>query len=724
MLNRGFTPFLFSFLFALSLAPFSLLAQEPEPEDLYAKGFDMMMERKFERALPLWERLVKERPTNVQANYFLGACLHRTSDRRLEGIPPLELAVEYAVPAKDFNPKLDEKNVPMNVHYLLADLYHLDYQFEKAIKHYKIFRKKEAEKHVKEMPEPVERKIAMCKQGLKLKKNPRKVRIENLGEKVNSSYKEHSPVVNLDETTLYFTSRRLRKDSSNEDLKVPGTGQYKEDIYVSYKKDGEWQEPKMLDLSTEEHEATINLSKDGRSLFAYKDLNENGDIYKAERDEEGLGELQKLGDHVNSKDAYEEHLDVSADNDVLYFSSDREGGKGGMDLYMVKKLPTGDWAKPQNLGPTINTEHDEDAPFIHPDGKTLYFSSSGHNTMGAHDIFKTQQNEDGTWQDPVNVGYPINSPDDDIYFVTTPDGKRAYYSSDFKGFDPKGGGEIKGYGSSDLYLLEFPEAKEKNLTLLKGVIKPGNCEDLLANIQILVERKKSRELVNQLIPRTRDGGYVSILPPGETYTITYMHKDQVFYTDEIEVKEKSSYQEIKRAINLDTLNFDCSRGKVALAQNVKDEGEKEGSADKDGKKDGDGEKTSLSPDEAPFPEPYERFYGYNESDLTTREEKFSSFIEKLVKSLKARDSVVALRVVGSASKVPTETFETNEKLARARAENAKKRIESKLSEHGVDPDAYRIEQVEGKVQGPDYKGDFENKEKYGDYQFIKVEVIR
>lgn len=720
-------PILFSFL-----SPFlffqSLVAQQPDAEDLFSKGFDMMMERKYQKALPLYEQLVEKRPESPHAHYFLGSCLHRTPDRRLEGIPHLEKAVEHAVPSNKYRPQLKRDNVPMNVHYLLADLYHLDYQFAKAIKHYKTFKEKETEKQVEQMPVPVDRKIAMCERGLKLKHDPREVEIRNLGSTINSKYKEHSPVVTLDERTLYFTSKRLRKDSSNADKIDPATGTYYEDIYTSFKKKGEWQEPEMLALNTEDHEATINLSKDAQKLFVYKADEGNGDIFVSKRSKGGLGELKKMGDHVNS-DAKETHLDISADRKVMYYTSNREGGQGGRDIYMVKKLPTGEWAKPQNLGPTINTQYDEDGPFIHPDGKTLYFSSKGHGTMGGYDIFKTQQNEDGSWQKPQNIGYPINSPDHDIYFVTSPDGKRAYYSSDFKGLKTKQTGKIEGEGESDIYLLKFPQAKEKNLAVLEGVIKPGNCQELLAGITIMVEKKQNRELINQLKVRTRDGGYVSILPPGETYTITYMHEGEVFHNDEIKVEEDSSYKEIHRAINLDTLNFDCSRGKIALVQDGKkgkgkdeasagDEGGEEASAGSKTADDEDkGEKTSL--------EPYKRYFGYNENKMAAREKEFTSFLKGLVKKIEASEEVVELRVEASASRVPTSSYSSNQDLAKVRAENAMKKLREELAAKGVKENAYSFAKVEQLVQGPKYQGDHrEGKDKYGEYQYVKLSLLR
>lgn len=720
--------FLFHFLLFSGVSAFGQTKdiEDSDPEDLFSAAFDMMMEEKYDDALPLWEEVLEERPESPHINYFVGACLHRSQDKKLEGIPHLEKAVENTVIARKYQPQYKREQAPMDAHYLLADLYHLGYRFEEAIRHYKIFQEEESSEVVEKMPEAVERKVSMCEAGLELKMNPENVRIENLGRKVNSRYKDHSPVVNLDETTLYFTSKRLRPDSSNADNKEEGTGEYFEDIYVTHKKEGEWGEPRLLDLNTEEHEATINLSKDERRLFIYKDDIGSGNIYQSRREEGRLENPEKMGDHVNSE-AYETHLDISAENDVMYFSSDREGGEGGRDLYQVKKLPTGEWAKPQNLGPKINTPYNEDGPFIHPDGKTLYFSSEGHKTMGGYDIFRTRQKEDGTWEEPENIGYPINSPDDDIYFVTSPDGKRAYYSSDFKGLETEETGKTQGYGGSDLYLLEFPEAEEKQLTLLKGLIRPGNCEDLLSGIQIMVEHKETKELHQQLVPRTRDGRYVATLPPGDSYSIIYLHEDKVFHQDEISVEEGTAYQEIERAIHLDTLDFDCSKGEVVLASEMEGGGEDEtssGEGDESASAEGDESSSEADEKELPMPEPYQRHFGYNENRLTTSDQDLSSFVEKLVERVENSDETLRIRLEASASRVPTQTYENNEELARLRAENAKESLEKELKERGVDAERYEFSEVEQLVQGPEYEDDASKREKYGDHQYVKFELIR
>ncbi|MFZ6011261.1 MAG: OmpA family protein [Bacteroidota bacterium] len=206
-------------------------------------------------------------------------------------------------------------------------------------------------------------------------------------------------------------------------------------------------------VNTPYHDSNLALSADGSTLFIYKDDN-GGDIYYCERQADGTwGEPVPLPGIINSS-FEEKSITISKDEKTLYFTSNRPGGYGNTDLYKATKDSKGEWSNTKNLGPKINTEFDEDGPFLDYDGVTLYFSSKGHKGMGGHDIFKAiydpQKNE---WTDPENLGYPINTPDDDIYFISAPDGKRAYYSSV----------RDDGMGYTDIYMITIPDGL-KNTT--------------------------------------------------------------------------------------------------------------------------------------------------------------------------------------------------------------------------------------------------------------------
>ena len=248
---------------------------------------------------------------------------------------------------------------------------------------------------------------------------------------------------------MIFTSRRI-ENNLNENVYDDNFAY--EDIFISYKENGKWGTAENIDepVNTLYFESNLALSADGKQLYVYRDEN-NGDIYVSDQRSDGSwSEPEPVSDNINS--SYSENsVTVSPDGQTIYFSSNRPGGFGGLDLYKCEKDRRGEWGKVTNLGETINTPYDEDGVFMDFDGKTLYFSSRGRKGMGGYDIFKSvYEAEDDSWNEPVNLGYPINTPDDDIYFVSTKDGKRGYFSTV----------RNDGVGYLDIYMVEIPDQTE------------------------------------------------------------------------------------------------------------------------------------------------------------------------------------------------------------------------------------------------------------------------
>ncbi|MCB0396678.1 MAG: OmpA family protein, partial [Flavobacteriales bacterium] len=240
----------------------------------------------------------------------------------------------------------------------------------------------------------------------------------------------------------------------------------------------------------------------------------------------------------------ESHAVLSADGQMLYFTSNRPGGLGGKDIYRVRMLPNGQWSLAQNLGPTINTEYDEEGPFIHPDGVTLFFSSQGHKSMGGFDVFSSVYNaENNTWSEPENVGYPINTTDDDVFYVTSPDGRRAYYSSANK----KGG-----VGEKDIYLLSLSNTEEKELAVVKGVVMTRYGEAPPEGKIILTDLETS-EVVGIYKPNSKTGKFLFILPEGGNYDLSFEAEGFMFHSQNLNLPEGTSYKEINTAISLDPI---------------------------------------------------------------------------------------------------------------------------------------------------------------------------
>ena len=356
-------------------------------------------------------------------------------------------------------------------------------------------------------------------------------------------------VAGLDIAALKLLSKLVkekRENATNVFGASSSTNEKRVDVWAGLGKDdnGIWSSPKSIgdNINTNGHEASVNLTPDGQTLIIYRDDNGNGNIYYSEWDGKIWGPLQSFGSDINSK-YWETHGCLSADRNILYFVSERPGGFGGRDIYRCKKLPNGKWSLAQNLGPTINTKYDEDGVFIHPYGD-LIFASRGHKSMGGFDIFVSSPDEDGKFTAPENMHYPINTPDDDVFFVTSPDGKRGYFSS----------ANDKGYGEKDIYVMSIPDAKEKPLALFKGSIIASDGEKLPEDIVIVVTDKETGEIVGTYRPK-ENGTFSTILPPNKNYNFSYTSKGEEFYTEDLFVTNDVTYQEIKKEINLEPINL-------------------------------------------------------------------------------------------------------------------------------------------------------------------------
>ncbi|MCW3085178.1 MAG: hypothetical protein JWP12_2544 [Bacteroidetes bacterium] len=504
----------------------------------FNKAAEIYKTADYPNALLMYMELYRSDSSNANIAYFVGDCYLKGMSGRARAVPYLEKAcknVSQEYKEGDF----EEKHAPILAYKLLGDAYHIHSKFDKAITSYEKYKqelsisKKKDSDNLKD----VERKIEMCKTAKELIAEPVKVKIENLGKALNSPYPDYSPVITGDQSTMMFTSRR--KESTGG--QTYDGGKYYEDIYISNYVNKAWTPAKNIGapINTGGNEATVGVSPDGQQILIYKDDNGDGNIYSTTLNGDVWSEPVKLNANINSKH-WEPSAFISADGNSIYFSSDRPGGYGGRDIYVSEKEENGDWGKPVNMGPTINTPFEEDAPFIHPDGITLFFSSNGHHTMGGFDIFYSSLSDDGkTWQEPVNVGYPVNSPDDDIFYVVSPDKTKAYYSSFREG----------GLGEKDNYVITFLDQKKAPLVLLKGIVK--NDDGVVPKgIKVTVTDNETGKVVGVYTPNSKTGQYLFVLPPGKNYNISYDAEGFLFYSENRTIAKKTNYYETYKAIVL------------------------------------------------------------------------------------------------------------------------------------------------------------------------------
>ncbi|HYG02921.1 MAG TPA: OmpA family protein [Chryseosolibacter sp.] len=359
----------------------------------------------------------------------------------------------------------EDPEYKFDLEYMIGKAYQYGMEWDKAIEFYNRYKEKLAKKpnyqgKDKTPLSMVERSLHECANGKAYTANPRDHSILNIGDEINSAYDDYGPVLNEAGTEIVFTTRR--KDG-NMNENVFDDNKPWEDVFIAQKEGGKWSYATNIGapINTPTHNSNTALSADGKILFLYTD-DGAGDILQSDLQADGTWSVPEALPGVINSSYSEKSVSISKDESTLYFSSNRPGGFGGLDIYRATKNSNGEWSSVKNLGPKINTEYDEDGPFIDYDGVTLFFSSRGHEGMGGYDIFKSIYTpDDNKWSEPENLGYPINTPDEDIYFIAAPDGKTAYYSSL----------KEEGMGYQDIYVITIPEGiKNTDLTPVEPVV--------------------------------------------------------------------------------------------------------------------------------------------------------------------------------------------------------------------------------------------------------------
>ena len=546
-------------------ASYTLLnAQSKEAKKIIRQADKYFDNNNYKAAVLLYEDVIKEMKGDANINYKLGFSYLNTIEK-MKSLPYLEQAFRL-------NPEVNE-----DIQLHLARAYHYNHKFKDALKHYSAYEVSLGKRIDDDVKKRLQRYEYECKNGIEYVANPVNATIENIGGTINTKYPEFVPVISADRTVMAFTSRREGGVGNliEYDYQTGDPIGFYEDIYLTKFENGKWTTPRNAGkaVNTETHDACIALSPDGQKLYIYKD-DGGGDIYVSNLVGEEWGKPVKLNKNINDKKTYEAHCSVTADENTIYFSSDRPGGYGGLDIWMSKKEKNGDWGEAVNMGPVINTEYDEDAPFIHADGRTLYFSSRGHKGMGGYDIFRTTF--DGvTWTAPANIGYPINSADEDIYFVLSADNKYGYYASAGTHHE----GESDGYGEKDIYVITMPPPEKivvattretktttsrstrqlagavetktvsNPITILKGTITDALTGKPLESNLVLVDNDKN-EVISEMKSNASTGKYLIILPSGKNYGLAVEKEDYMFHSENFDIPPSTDYQEVTKDVEL------------------------------------------------------------------------------------------------------------------------------------------------------------------------------
>ncbi len=464
-----------------------------EMKDIFAQAESYYLYEEFELANQLY--LLLETPENLNIKSKIGTCYLNIPGEKEKSIPYLEEAVKNA--AYDSKTEtLKELRAPLDSYFSLSKAYMINDDLEKGLNTLFTFQKLASETRSKggmQNPEYIDQQIQACKTAIKLKETPVVFTKKTLGPEFCLGSINDNPAVSYDGNTIVYTEKRGIVNV----------------IFFSKKERGKWQPPIEItnEINAGEDCSSCSLNSDGTELFLYKTDNYDGAIYSSSFRDGYWTPVKKLNRNINTK-FYESHASVSADGNKLYFTSNRDGGQGNLDIYVSEKDGIGEWGPAVNLGPVINTPFNEDTPFITEDGTVLYFSSEGHTSMGGYDNFKSLFTQ-SAWQTPVNLGYPINSSDDDKFYQPAENGKNAYYSmtTDYKKQDIM----YLAIGVSD----EIRSFEITGVYSLKDTVVPFD-----KNYFIHLLNSETGDTVDVGYPNKFTGRYNFIVQPGK-YSITY-----------------------------------------------------------------------------------------------------------------------------------------------------------------------------------------------------------
>ena len=478
-------------------------------------GNKFFEQENYRAAIPYYEKVLAKDPNNAKALFNAGIS-YMSFDK--------EKASDYIYKAQKLKPKVSK-----DVDYWLGRVDHLNYNFDEAIAHYAAYNA--TLKNNDQRKEELSQLIAHSKNAKVQFNSPKDIFVKNLGPTINTQYSEHSPVISSDDKLLIFTSRGDNVTGANgkvsdaKNKSIAADGEYYEDIFEATRIDDEnWQKPRSLSgvLNGKGHDASVQLFDNDSKMLMYRNDN-NGDLFVTDKSGGDWTAPKPLDGNINSK-AFESDAFITADGLTLYFSTGKFSEDGTLDLYTATRSAIGsDWGAARSLGSNINTKYDDDSPYLSKDGKTLYFSSRGHNTMGGYDIFKSDYDEAGRkWGPAQNMGYPVNTPDDDSYYRLSPDGSYAYLSSY----------RIGGYGEKDIYTINYI----KNANIIGKVFSKKDSTTVIPGVELVFSGAQADKTALSFRDVTKpDGAYQVAVLSGRTYQVAVSKDGKNIETQEFPV---------------------------------------------------------------------------------------------------------------------------------------------------------------------------------------------
>ncbi len=478
-------------LHIILLTIFSIIASAQDFKKKFVDAEYHFMFEEYDLALPLYLDLFKHDTTNANIAYRIGICYiyHNNPPEKKKSIPYLEYAVQH-ISKKYKEGSYLEKNAPPDAWFYLGTAYRDNMEFEKAIAAFKKFTQTVSVGSVYYI-DYVKREIQCTENAKQLTKNPIPLEPQNLSEVINAPDEvQNCPVISDDESVIVFTAGKRNIFNAALDLEMKNLDYKLDDIFFSKKVDGKWIEPinitKQIAAGSQQRTVPVSISADGTELYLVRDDNDDGNIYVSYYKNDKWTKMKPLNKNINTR-YWESHATISKDGKTLFFTSDRPGGFGGLDIYRSDRDEKGDWGPAVNLGPTINSIYDEETPFVlgEKENYTLYFSSQGHYSMGGFDVFYSNLLKNGKWSTPINIGYPLNTVGNDLFYVPKANGEYFFF--------PLNNNERGGIAKNNIYKakvnlpnmkpVEIEKPTEPIFVTIKGIIKLEN--PMFNEIQII-----------------------------------------------------------------------------------------------------------------------------------------------------------------------------------------------------------------------------------------------
>ncbi len=546
-------------------------------QDLKKKFIDAeyhFMNEEYDLALPLYLEIYNNDTTNANITYRIGICYiyQNLPIEKKKAIKYLEFAVKN-ISKKYKDGSYLEKNAPPDAWFYLGTAYRDNMEFEKAIEAFKKFTQTVSVGSVYYI-DYVKREIQCTENAKQLVKNPIQIEPHNLSEVISSHEEvQNCPVISDDESIIVFTAGEKNIFLAELDIKMVNIDYRLDDIYFSKKINGKWSEAvnisKQLGVGTQKRTVPVCINSDGTELFLVRDDNDDGNIYVSYYKNDKWTKMKPLNKNINSK-YWESHATITKDGKTLFFTSDRHGGFGGLDIYRSDKDEKGEWGHAVNLGPTINSIYDEETPFVLGENEnfTLYFSSQGHYSMGGFDVFYSNLLKNNKWSTPINIGYPLNTVGNDLFYIPKANGEYFFF--------PLNNNERSGITKNNIYKakvnlpnmkpVEDVKTKEPFIVAIRGNIKlADNAPELPSDVSVIVEDSLKKSKIENIKINKDSGNFYFSVPVGY-YNLTVKANGYNTHYEHVYIPKNFSQKEVVVEVLLKPI--EVSKGEYFVIRNI------------------------------------------------------------------------------------------------------------------------------------------------------------